>query len=95
MFTSEESHYSYLMAANVIGIGYDNVIKVVTDENGSMDTDKLVEAIAKAKEDGKTPLCVGATAGTTVRGAYDPMRKIAAICKENGIWFHIDAAWGG
>ena len=35
------------------------------------------------------------TAGSTVRGSFDPMKQISSICKENGMWFHVDAAWGG
>jgi hypothetical protein len=51
----------------------------------------LQDAIA----DGGTPFFVGATAGTTVLGAYDPFNEIAAICDKHKLWFHIDACWGG
>ena len=43
VFISDETHYSILMAANVLGIGYNNVIKIGVDKNGSMDTDQLRE----------------------------------------------------
>ena len=45
VFISDETHYSILMAANVMGMGYNNVIKVGVDENGSMDTKELKEKI--------------------------------------------------
>ena len=94
-FVSDEAHYSVLMAANVLGIGYDNVIKVACDEHGVMRVDKLEEEIARSRNNGFIPFCVVATAGTTVRGSFDPIRKISRICGEENIWLHIDAAWGG
>lgn len=94
-YVSEESHYSVLMAANVLGIGFENVIKVPTDTDGRMRVDKLDEEIQRTKSNGQTPFCVVATAGTTVRGAFDPIKAIAEICSEHNIWFHVDAAWGG
>ena len=94
-FASEESHYCTLMAANVLGMGYDNVIKVKTDNDGRMDVSALNQAVEQAKAAGKTPLAVVATAGTTVRGAFDPLRGISDACKKHGMWMHIDAAWGG
>jgi len=83
------------MSINVVGIGYNNLIKVGTDKDGKMDINKLNEAMEKCKAAGKIPLAVVGTAGTTVRGCFDPMREIAAVCKKNDCWFHIDGAWGG
>lgn len=83
------------MSANVMGMGYNNVIKIGVDKNGAMDTNQLKKQIQKAKEAGKTPLAVVGTSGSTVRGSFDPAHEISAICKEHDMWFHIDAAWGG
>ena len=94
-YVSIESHYSVLMAANVLGIGFDNVIKIPCDESGRMRIDKLQEEIERTRTNGQTPFCVIATAGTTVRGAFDPIKDIAEICSDNEIWLHVDAAWGG
>jgi len=51
--------------------------------------------IEKSISEGKKPFFVGATAGTTVRGVFDPMNKINKICKKFNLWFHIDGSWGG
>ena len=94
-YVSSESHYSVLMAANVLGIGFDNVVKVPCDIDGRMRVDKLEEEIERTRINGQTPFCVVATSGTTVRGAFDPLQEIADICSNQDIWLHVDAAWGG
>ncbi len=94
-FVSEESHYSVLMSANVLGIGFDNVIKVGCDSDGRMRVDKLEEEIQRSKVNGQTPFCVIATSGTTVRGSFDPLKEVAQVCSDQDIWLHVDAAWGG
>ena len=94
-FVSEESHYSVLMSANVIGIGHQNVIKVRCDEDGRMIPESLIEEIRFARQEGFQPFCVIATSGTTVRGAFDPIEPLAEIAHQEGLWLHVDAAWGG
>lgn len=94
-FSSEQSHYSYAKAAAVLGIGTDNMIPVNCDECGSMVPEELERAILLAKEQGKQPFFVGATAGTTVTGAYDPLPSILRICKAHNLWMHVDGVWGG
>lgn len=95
IFASSAAHYSTIKAANIIGIGTDNVIKVPTDQNDKMIPDALDKAIQTAKTQGKTPLIVIATAGTTVAGTYDPIDQISQICSKDKIWLHVDGAWGG
>ena len=95
IFVSAEAHYSVLMAANVIGIGHQNIVKVQCDENGCMRPDRLEEEIAYARREGMRPLCVVATAATTVRGAYDDIDALATVAHREGLWLHVDAAWGG
>ena len=94
-FVSEEAHYSVLMSANVLGIGYQNLIKVKCDASGRMKPESLIDEINRATADGRVPFCIIATSGTTVRGAFDPLREIANIAHDNDIWLHVDAAWGG
>ncbi|XP_053253071.1 glutamate decarboxylase 1-like [Podarcis raffonei] len=95
LFVSEHSHYSVKKAAAVLGIGMDNVIVVKCDERGKMIPSELEENIIQVKKQGKVPLYVSATAGTTVYGAFDPLVHIADICEKYNLWMHVDAAWGG
>ena len=55
-----------------------------------MDVSDLKEKIKIAINSGSTPFMVTATAGTTVVGAFDPIKEIRKICDENGIWLHVD-----
>jgi glutamate/tyrosine decarboxylase-like PLP-dependent enzyme len=95
LFVSDQAHYSFLTAANVLGIGQDNVISVKTDVEGRMIPAELDAEILSAETRGACPLFVGATAGTTVLGAFDPLAAIAEVCRDHGVWMHVDGAWGG
>ncbi len=94
-FVGADSHYSMDKAANILGIGIDQLIKVPLNPLGSMEADKLEEAIVKVRCDGGLPFFVSATAGTTVRGAYDPIEPLLALRDTYGFWLHVDGAWGG
>jgi glutamate decarboxylase len=95
LFTSEHGHYSVETAAQACGIGSSNVYTVPVDSAGRMAGAALQSLILRAKEQGKTPLYVNATAGTTVLGSYDSFKEISEVCKKFGIWMHIDGSWGG
>ena len=95
LFTSAHGHYSLEKAAQMLGLGTDNIVPVSVDDKGRMIPASLESAILAAKEQGKTPFYVNATAGTTVLGSYDPFKAISAICKKYNLWMHIDASWGG
>lgn len=95
LFTSAHGHYSVSKAATICGIGSSAVIPVAVDSSGAMLPSSLRAAILAAKAEGKTPLYVNATAGTTVWGSYDPFTELAQVAREFGIWLHIDGSWGG
>ncbi|XP_014233539.1 cysteine sulfinic acid decarboxylase [Trichogramma pretiosum] len=95
VFTSEDAHYSVKKLTAFLGMGASNVYSVKVDEAGKMRVDDLRAQIERAIGEGARPLLVSATAGTTVIGAFDPLREIAAVCQEYKIWLHVDAAWGG
>ena len=95
IFVSADAHYSVAVAAASLGLGASSVYGVPVDEHGVMSATTLSEAVQEALSRGRRPFYVCATAGTTVRGAYDPLPAIAAVCRQYRLWLHIDACWGG
>jgi len=93
-YVSDQAHYSSLKAANVLGIGSDNLIAVTSDDQGRMDPQCLANEINLSLAKGHTPFFIGLTAGTTVIGAYDPVQPCSVIARQHNIWLHIDGAWG-
>lgn len=94
-YVSRESHLAWIKIAHESGIGRDAVRLIATDGSGRMRTDALRNAIAQDRKAGLVPVMVVATAGTTGAGMIDPLAGCAAAGREHGIWYHIDAAWGG
>ncbi len=95
IYTSELCHYSIRKNANITGIGRENVRFVKTDDRGRILVDSLVNLIEEDLAQGDTPLMINATAGTTVLGAFDPIRAISEIAKKYSLWLHVDGALGG
>ncbi|MEU4159840.1 aspartate aminotransferase family protein [Actinoplanes sp. NPDC026670] len=94
IFATTESHFSVSKSAGILGMAAGAVVGVATDGAGRMDTAALAAAIEDVRRDGGIPMAVVATAGTTDLGRIDPVADIAAICESQGIWFHVDAAYG-
>jgi glutamate/tyrosine decarboxylase-like PLP-dependent enzyme len=94
-FVNEQAHYSIETAANVLGIGTSNVIKVKADSNGALIADELETAIQASLGRGEQPFFVVATCATTVLGAFDPIDEMAEICKKYSLWLHADGSFGG
>jgi aromatic-L-amino-acid decarboxylase len=95
VYASEEVHVTTDRAADMLGLGTDAVRKVAVDGEYRMRVDALEEAIGRDRAHGILPIAVVATAGTVATGAIDPLASIAEICAREGLWFHIDAAYGG
>ena len=95
LYTSEQSHSSVEKGAISIGIGRRNVRKIRVDSQFRMDSEALREAIADDLDHGRKPFCVVASVGTTSTSSIDPVPVIADIAEANGMWLHVDAAYGG
>src|SRR5262249_54596885 len=94
-YTSEHAHSSMEKAVKIAGIGKKNLRLIGVDEEFAMRPDLLE---AKIKEDlsaGKRPFFVMATVGTTSSNALDPLGKIGRVCRERGLWLHVDSAMAG
>ncbi len=95
MYVSGEAHHSFLKIAHQSGIGRDAVRHVRVDARLRMDADDLGRLIDQDLAAGRRPFLIVATAGTTAAGAIDPLAELATIARKNGLWLHVDAAWGG
>ena len=94
-YTSTEAHSSIEKGIKISGIGSENLHTIDTDETLAMRTDDLAARIARDRRAGKTPFFVCATIGTTSSNAIDPLPAIGRICREEGLWLHVDAAMSG
>ena len=94
-YTSNQAHSSIEKAAMVAGIGVENLRLIDVDDRFAMRPDVLADQIAKDRAAGLVPFFVSATVGTTSSNALDPLPEIGAICRENNLWFHVDAAMSG
>ena len=95
VYTSEHSHSSVDKAAMMLGIGHANVVHIGVDTAYRMRVDLLERAIADDRAAGRLPLAVVATVGTTSTTSIDPVPVIAPLCRREGVWLHVDAAYGG
>jgi glutamate/tyrosine decarboxylase-like PLP-dependent enzyme len=94
-YTSRDCHIAWLKIAHQAGIGRAALRLVDTDGRGRLDPEALRQAIALDRAAGAVPVMVVATAGTTGGGMIDPLHACADITGQQGLWFHVDAAWGG
>lgn len=94
LYTSAEAHNSVAKAAEVLGLGRERLRAVPADASGRMDMQALAAAIVADKEAGLKPFCVVATAGAVNTGASDDLVAIADLCAANGLWMHVDGAFG-
>jgi len=95
VYCSAEVHDTVDRAVEMLGIGSRGLQKIPVDGYMQMDVAALREAIRGDLDKGLRPIAVVGSAGTVGTGAIDPLNKIADVCKEHGLWFHIDGAYGG
>jgi aromatic-L-amino-acid decarboxylase len=95
VYCSDQAHSSVDKGALTLGIGLDNVVKVPCDAEFRMRPDALSRAIAGDRAAGHLPLACVATVGTTSTTSVDPVRAISELCRQEQIWLHVDAAYGG
>jgi len=94
IYASDQIHMSIPKAADILGLGRQQVRLVECDDRFRMKVPSLRARIVKDLESGMKPFCVVASAGTVNTGAVDPLFEIAAVAKECGLWFHVDGAYG-
>jgi glutamate/tyrosine decarboxylase-like PLP-dependent enzyme len=95
MYISSEAHHSFNKIAHMAGLGRDAVRVIPSDGSLKMDMAYLAGCVAEDRKKGLAPFMVVGTAGTTSAGIIDPLPQLARFCRSEGLWFHVDAAWGG
>jgi aromatic-L-amino-acid/L-tryptophan decarboxylase len=95
IYCSDQAHSSVEKGALALGFGASGVEKIESDERFEMSPDRLAAAIDRDRKEGRLPVAVVATVGTTATSAMDPLVEIGAIAREAGAWLHVDAAYAG
>jgi aromatic-L-amino-acid decarboxylase len=95
VYCSTETHTWIQKAADISGLGTDAVRWIAVDGEGRMEVDALRRQIAADRAAGVRPILVVANAGTVSTGAVDPLPELAELCREFGLWLHVDGAYGG
>jgi glutamate/tyrosine decarboxylase-like PLP-dependent enzyme len=95
LYLTGEAHHGYNKIAHMTGIGRRAVRLVRSDRRLKLDLDSLRRRVLQDRQGGWAPFLVVGTAGTTAAGVIDPLPDIAQFCREERLWFHVDAAWGG
>ncbi|MCG8469111.1 MAG: aminotransferase class V-fold PLP-dependent enzyme [Gemmatimonadetes bacterium] len=95
VYATSHMHHCAGKAIRIAGLGEAPVREVALDDSFRMDVDALSAAIERDRRDGLLPWLVLASAGTTDVGAIDPLPEIADVAEREGLWFHVDAAYGG
>jgi aromatic-L-amino-acid decarboxylase len=94
-YTSSHAHSSIEKAVKIAGLGRENLRLIAVDEHFAMRPDALGAQIKQDRSAGRIPCYVCATVGTTSSNAIDPVREIGQICREHGVWLHVDGAMSG
>jgi glutamate/tyrosine decarboxylase-like PLP-dependent enzyme len=95
LYASTEAHHVLDRGADMLGLGSEAVRKVPVDSSYRIDVRELERSIERDLAAGIRPIAVLGSAGTVATGAVDPLDEIADVCRRRGLWFHVDAAYGG
>lgn len=94
VLASECGHFSVQKAAKLLGLPADAVVPVPCGQDKRMQPAALARELERCAREGRTPMAVVATAGTTDFGSIDPLPDIADLCARHRVWLHVDAAYG-
>lgn len=94
VLASADAHLSVTRALMVMGLPQDSLLSIPVDGDGRLQVELLAESLQQLRLRGVPVIAVVATAGTTVRGAVDPLEMVADLCRQHEIWLHVDGAIG-
>ncbi len=94
LYASEEIHSSIQKSVELLGLGSDALRRMPVNDRFQMDVQALEMAIVQDRNAGYRPFCVVGAAGTTNTGAIDDLDALVSVCQREGLWFHVDGAFG-
>ncbi len=95
VYCSDQAHSSVDKALIALGLGLDSLRRIPSDDRFRLRPDLLAQAITADRASGILPVAVVATVGSTSTTSIDPVPAVADICEREGLWLHVDAAYGG
>ncbi|TDE27323.1 aminotransferase class V-fold PLP-dependent enzyme [Nonomuraea mesophila] len=95
VYVTEHTHYSLAKAAQIAGLPAEGIRTVPTTADLRMDVREAARLIAEDRAAGLRPFLLAGTAGSTSTGTVDPLADLGRLAREQGLWFHVDAAYGG
>jgi aromatic-L-amino-acid/L-tryptophan decarboxylase len=95
IYMSQEGHASVDKAMSLLGMGRKHLRRISVNDDFRVNIPALERAIDEDRKSGCIPICVVGVAGSTNTGAIDPLEHLATVCQANGLWLHVDAAYGG
>jgi aromatic-L-amino-acid/L-tryptophan decarboxylase len=95
VYASDQAHFSIGRGLDLLGFPAGALRIVASDERFRLSVDALVQAVASDRAEGLTPLAIAAVAGSTNTGSIDDVGGLADIARAEGLWLHVDAAYGG
>jgi len=95
VYSSDQLHFSIERSVDVLGLGRKALRLVPARDDATVDPEIMRELIESDRREGMEPFAIIGVAGTTAAGAVDPLPELADLASEMGLWFHVDAAYGG
>jgi L-2,4-diaminobutyrate decarboxylase len=95
VYASDQMHFSIARALDVLGFPHGTLVIVPSDETFRLPPEGVAASIAQDRAAGLLPMAIAAVAGSTNTGSVDPVPELAEIARREGLWFHVDAAYGG
>ena len=95
IYLTGEAHHSFNKIAHMTGLGRRSLRTVATDSSLKLDIGDLKRCVAEDRKNGFAPFMVVGAGGTTAAGVIDPLVDMGRFCRQESLWFHVDAAWGG
>ena len=94
VYASTETHSSVRKAVELLGLGHEALRRIPVNADYTINLEALRETLARDRAAGSRPICIVGNAGTVNTGATDDLRALATLCRDEGLWFHVDGAFG-